>query len=76
MPTTLKGFDGHSKKLAVYEIVQKFGSSEFYYQDAMQLEHIDAKLFAKLRTDGVLIKIGKLWPARWRIAQRYLSMAL
>jgi hypothetical protein len=76
MPTTLKGFGGPSKKIAVHELVQKFGPCEFNYQDAMKLEHVDAQLFAKLRCDGVLIKIGKLWPARWKIAQRYLALTL
>jgi len=76
MPTTLRGFGGDSKKQAICELKKKFAYSEFYYQDAIQLEHINAKLFAKLRWDGILIKQGKHWPLRWRIAQQYLSITL
>ena len=75
MPTSLRGFDGYSKRQAIEELEQKFEASEFYYRDAMQLEHINAKLFAKLYRDGILVKIGKLWPSRWRIARQYLLMA-
>jgi hypothetical protein len=59
MPTTLRGFGGDSKRQAIYELKRKFADSEFYYQNAIQLEHINTKLFAKLRWDGILIKKGK-----------------
>jgi len=58
---------------AVKGLAKTFGSSEFYYQDAISLCGIDAKVFAKLRTDGILIRVSRHWPARWRIADRYLE---
>jgi len=74
MSTSLRGFDRYSKMQALLALEQRFGAGEFYFRDAVELEHVDAKVFAKLRCDGILIKIGKLWPAKWRISSEYLGV--
>jgi len=75
IPTGLRGFAASTRD-AVFRIREVFGSSEFYYRCAIERCHITRKEFAKLRTDGILIKNGSHWPARWRLAQRYLSTPL
>lgn len=75
IPTGLRGFAASTRD-AVIEIRQVFGNSEFYYRHAIEKCHITHKEFAKLRTDGILIKNGSRWPARWRLAQRYSSTPL
>jgi len=75
IPTGLRGFAASTRD-AVFEIREVFGNSEFYYRHAIERCHITRKEFAKLRTDGNLSKNGSRWPARWRLAQRYLSTPL
>jgi hypothetical protein len=75
IPTGLRGFAASTRD-AVIEIRQVFGNSEFYYRDVIERCHITRKEFAKLRTDGILIKNGSRWPARWRLTQRYSSTPL
>ncbi len=75
IPTALRGF-GSSGRDAIARLGQRFGTEDFFYQDAIEQCQIDPKVFAKLRSDGVLIKIGKHWPVRWRISRRYLTQNL
>ena len=70
--TVLRGF-AFSAREALAALRQRFGSSEFYFRQALDECHVDLKTFAKLRADGVLVKISKRWPARWRIAFQYLT---
>ena len=72
IPTRLRGF-AYSTREAVTALRLMFGNSDFFYREAVNNCNIPAKEFAKLRTDGVIIKVDKHWPSRWRLAQRYLS---
>jgi hypothetical protein len=75
MCTTLRGFHGDLKRQALAELQAVFGGSEFLFRDAVAMCDIDAKIFAKLSRDGVLVKTMKRWPAHWRISSQYLSTA-
>lgn len=72
LSTALRGFASSTRE-ALAALLQRFGSSEFYFREALDECNIDPKVFAKLRADAVLVKIGKHWPARWRIACQYLT---
>lgn len=72
IPTGLRGFASSSRD-AVTSLIRMFGKSDFYFSEAIALCHISIKEFAKLRVDGVIVKVGKGSPARWKISERYLS---
>jgi len=73
LSTTLRGFHGELKKQALAKLLDAFGGSEFLFRDAVSKCDIDAKVFAKLSRDGILVKTVRHWPARWRISSQYLS---
>ncbi len=72
IPTALRGFAASTRD-AVVALRQMFGGSDFYYYQAIDECHLTPKQFARLRTDGILVKASRHWPVRWRLAQRYLS---
>ncbi|MDD1701591.1 MAG: hypothetical protein LUQ31_01255 [Methanoregula sp.] len=73
IPTGLRGFAASSRN-AITALILKFGNSDFSFREAIELCQISVKEFAKLRVDGIIVKVGKGYPAHWRISQRYLPM--
>ncbi|MCX6686581.1 MAG: hypothetical protein NTV10_08125 [Methanoregula sp.] len=70
--TALRGF-AFSARETLAALKQRFGSSEFYFRQALDECHIDPKAFAKLRADGIVVKLDSHWPSRWRIASQYVA---
>jgi hypothetical protein len=68
----MRGF-AFSARETLAALKQRFGSSEFYFRQALEDCHIDPKAFAKLRADGIVVKLDKHWPSRWRIASQYVT---
>ena len=72
MATALRGF-AFSTREALAALKHRFGSSEFYFRQALEECNINPKAFAKLRADGIVVKLDMHWPSRWRIASQYVT---